>query len=400
MITQQNSINQCQNPQYHWQELLFKNCVSIRNGRDYKDIETNEGIPVIGSGGQFAYCSQTMYDGEVVFLGRKGTIDRPLYYNGPFWAVDTMFYAIPNKGFNCKFLYYLAICFPYKAISTQTALPSMTQTALKGLKVYIPEYDEQQRIVDYLDGKTKAIDARISVLEKKSDAYTRLKASVINRAVTSGLNPNVPLKDSGIEWIGMIPEHWEVKRMKELFSERKEVSQTGKEDLLSVSEYYGVARRKDKMTSDEEFESRAESLIGYKICKANDLVMNIMLAWKTGLGISDYDGIVSPAYAVYKGKGIIPHYYHYLLRTGLYVAEYKRHSKGIIDSRLRLYNDRFNNVIAIYPPLSEQQSIASYLDIKCSEIDKAIDNLCKQIEALKRLKRSLINEVVTGKRKV
>lgn len=398
MIDQCSSLSQYMNQPFHWKKYLFKNCVSIRNGSDYKDIETNEGIPVIGSGGQFAYCSQIMYEGEVIFLGRKGTIDRPLYYNGPFWAVDTMFYAIPNPGFSGKFLYYLATCFPYKAISTQTALPSMTQTALKGLEVYMPEYEEQQRIVKYLDEKTKAIDVRISVLEKKSDAYTRLKASVINRAVTRGLNPNVKLKDSGIEWIGKIPEHWEVKRMKEIFTERKEVSNTGQEDLLSVSEYYGVARRKDKMTSDEEYESRAESLVGYKICKTNDLVMNIMLAWKTGLGFSDYDGIVSPAYAVYKGKNIVPHYYHYLMRSGMYVTEYKRHSRGIIDSRLRLYNDKFCNISAIYPSIDEQQSIATYLDNKCSEIDTAIENVEKQIGALKRLKRSLINEVVTGKR--
>lgn len=172
------------------------------------------------------------------------------------------------------------------------------------------------------------------------------------------------------------------------------------EDLLSVSEYYGVARRKDKISSDDEFESRADSLVGYKLCNAGNLVINIMLAWKTGLGISDYDGIVSPAYAVYKGESIVPHYYHYLLRTGLYVAEFKRHSKGIIDSRLRLYNEKFNNISAIYPPLSEQRAIATYLDDKCSKIDLIISNLDKQISKYGDLKRSLIDEVITGKRAV
>ena len=347
--------------------------------------------------------------GDLLMASTGGGVLGKVFY---FDSDDESFYADSHvtimrdsRGRNLmKYLYY-AFSLKYDEINATLVKGSTNQTELQrnyllAYELEMPSTIEQQRIVDYLDEKTRAIDARISVLEKKSDAYTRLKASVINRAVTRGLNPNVPLKDSGIEWIGMIPEHWEVKRMKEIFSERKEVSTTGKEDLLSVSEYYGVARRKDKMTSDEECESRAESLVGYKICKANDLVMNIMLAWKTGLGISDYDGIVSPAYAVYEGKGIIPHFYHYLLRTGLYVTEYKRHSKGIIDSRLRLYNDRFNNVIAIYPPIAEQQSIATYLDTKCSEIDKAIDNIGKQIDALKRLKRSLINEVVTGKRKI
>ena len=177
------------------------------------------------------------------------------------------------------------------------------------------------------------------------------------------------------------------------------MTETGQEDLLSVSEYYGVARRIDKM-EDGEYESRADSLVGYKVCKKDDLVINIMLAWKRGLGFSDFDGIVSPAYAVYRGKDIAPHYFHYLMRTDMYVAEYKRNSKGIIDSRLRMYTDRFNNIMAIVPPLSEQQAIAAYLDEKCSKIDAATENIGKQIDALKRLKRALINEVVTGQRAV
>ena len=270
---------------------------------------------------------------------------------------------------------------------------------IKGFMFDIPSLSVQQRMVDYLDEKLAKIDERIAVLEKQKDAYARLKKSVIHQAVTRGLNPNVPLKISGVEWIGMIPEHWEVKRFKSIFSECKSVTETGQEDLLSVSEYYGIARRIDKM-EEGEYESRAESLIGYKICKKDDLVINIMLAWKRGLGFSNYDGIVSPAYAVYRGKNIVPHYFHYLMRTDMYVAEYKRNSKGIIDSRLRLYTDRFNNIIAIVPPLSEQQAIANYLDEKCAKIDAAIENIGKQIDASKRLKRALINEVITGQRVV
>lgn len=392
MIIQQNSINQCQNLQYHWQELLFKNCVSIRNGRDYKDIETNEGIPVIGSGGQFAYCSQTMYDGEVVFLGRKGTIDRPLYYNGPFWAVDTMFYAIPNKGFNGKFLYYLAICFPYKAISTQTALPSMTQTALKGLKVYIPEYDEQQRIVDYLDEKTRAIDARISVLEKKSDAYTRLKASVINRAVTRGLNPNVPLKDSGIEWIGMIPEHWEIKRYKEFITLQK--GKTPKElsyDSVGLP-YLTMDYLRDR---DGKSTVYPESVEGLLEISANEIIV-LWDGANAGEFIKSKAGYLGSTMALLLTKGISKNYLYYFLKSIERDSKYYSNGTTIphFDSGILL-----NREYPV-PPYSEQQAIANYLDAKCSEIDKAIDNIGKQIDALKRLKRSLINEVVTGKRKI
>ena len=125
-----------------------------------------------------------------------------------------------------------------------------------------------------------------------------------------------------------------------------------------------------------------------------------MLAWKRGLGFSNYDGIVSPAYAVYRGNNIIPHYFHYLLRTDRYTAEFKRNSKGIIDSRLRLYSDRFFKILSIFPPIEEQRAIADYLDEKTAEIDRNILLIGKKIESYKRLKKSLIDEVVTGKRKI
>lgn len=306
-----------------------------------------------------------------------------------------------NKAIPNFVLYYLVYYKPQLIKeSFGGTQPNVNQFKVSNIAICIPPLESQQKIITYLDTKLSEIDHQVSILTSKRDAYLRLKKSIINHAVTRGLDLNAKMKDSGIEWIGEVPEHWEVKRMKDIFFERKELSLTGEEDLLSVSEFYGVARRKDKMNSDEEFESRADSLVGYKICKAHDLVINIMLAWKTGLGISDNDGIVSPAYAVYEGRNIASHFYHYLLRSGMYVKEFKRHSKGIIDSRLRLYNDRFNNISAIYPPLPEQRAIATYLDDKCAKIDTIVSNLDKQISRYADLKRSLIDEVITGKRAV
>lgn len=306
-----------------------------------------------------------------------------------------------NKAIPNFVLYYLVYYKPQLIKeSFGGTQPNVNQFKVSNIAICIPPLESQQKIITYLDTKLSEIDHQVSILTSKRDAYLRLKKSIINHAVTRGLDLNAKMKDSGIEWIGEVPEHWEVKRMKDIFFERKELSLTGEEDLLSVSEFYGVARRKDKMNSDEEFESRADSLVGYKICKAHDLVINIMLAWKTGLGISDNDEIVSPAYAVYEGRNIASHFYHYLLRSGMYVKEFKRHSKGIIDSRLRLYNDRFNNISAIYPPLPEQRVIATYLDDKCAKIDTIVSNLDKQISRYADLKRSLIDEVITGKRAV
>ncbi|MBR3433322.1 MAG: restriction endonuclease subunit S [Bacteroidaceae bacterium] len=202
-------------------------------------------------------------------------------------------------------------------------------------------------------------------------------------------------KDSGIEWIGDIPKEWEVRRIKSIFTERTELSENGDETLLSVSEYYGVANRKDKI-EDGEFVSRAESLVGYKKCYEGDLVSNIMLAWKGSLGVTDIDGIVSPAYCVYKpSKEIFPHYYHYLFRTSLFTSIFRLFSKGIIDSRLRLYSPYFYAISTLFPPLLEQQKIAEYLDKVCGEVDELVALQEKMIEELKAYKQSVITEAVT-----
>lgn len=204
------------------------------------------------------------------------------------------------------------------------------------------------------------------------------------------------MKDSGIEWIGEIPADWEVSRIKQLFSEVNERCENGENyTLLSVSEYYGVAPKSERI-SDDDMLTHAETLDGYKICKENDLVMNIMLAWKRALGVSEYTGIVSPAYCIYRGKqNMYAKYFHYLFRTDVYANLFKQYSTGIIDSRLRLYPDKFLALKCQVPPIDTQHRIADYLDRKCSQIDAIIARQQEVIEKLKAYKLSVITEAVT-----
>lgn len=387
----------------HWEEKRIKDIAFLQSGNSITAMDFVEDgkFPVYGGNGLRGYTNTYTNEGDYVLIGRQGALCGNINYaHGKFYASEHAVVVYPKKEEITLWLGETLRTANLNRLSMTAAQPGLAVSTLNLQFIPFPPKDERIRIAKYLDKKLSEIDHQVSLLTSKRDAYLRLKKSIINHAVTHGLDPNVKMKDSGIEWIGEVPEHWEVKRMKDIFFERKELSLTGEEDLLSVSEFYGVARRKDKMNSDEEFESRADSLVGYKICKAHDLVINIMLAWKTGLGISDNDGIVSPAYAVYEGRNIASHFYHYLLRSGMYVKEFKRHSKGIIDSRLRLYNDRFNNISAIYPPLPEQRAIATYLDDKCAKIDTIVSNLDKQISRYADLKRSLIDEVITGKRAV
>lgn len=197
------------------------------------------------------------------------------------------------------------------------------------------------------------------------------------------------------EWLGAIPKHWKVLRGKYVFTEINERSKNGDEVLLSVSEYYGVKPRSEKI-SEGEFLSRAESLSGYKKCNVNDLVMNIMLAWKRGQGVSKYVGIVSPAYSVFRFfDNVYPDFMHYLFRTDLYTGHFKTRSTGVIDSRLRLYPESFFDVDVLIPSIEDQTQIAAFLDHETAKIDTLIEKQQQLIELLKEKRQAVISHAIT-----
>lgn len=202
-------------------------------------------------------------------------------------------------------------------------------------------------------------------------------------------------KESGVDWLGTIPCGWDIRRIKFIFSEINERSKNGSEELLSVSQYTGVTRKSDKL-AENDLLTNAETLEGYKKVIQGELVSNIMLAWNGSLGFSPFDGIVSPAYSVYRLLGEnIQRYFHYLLRTEVYKAEYKRRSTGVIESRLRLYTDDFFDIRCLLPPVEEQVVIANFLDQKTAQIDEAIAIKEKQITLLKERKQIIIQKAVT-----
>ena len=167
-----------------WKVVHMKRALSFNNGRDYKNIEVDEGYPVIGSGGQFAYASEYLYDGEAILFGRKGTIDKPMDINDKFWTVDTMFYATPKSNAYGRYLYYQATAMPLNKYSTQTALPSMTQTSLQNILICFPPLSEQQAIAAYLDEKCSKIDTIVANLDKQISKYADLKRSLIDEVIT------------------------------------------------------------------------------------------------------------------------------------------------------------------------------------------------------------------------
>ena len=180
--------------------------------------------------------------------------------------------------------------------------------------------------------------------------------------MTPNLHPYPAYKDSGVEWLREVPVHWEVRRLKYLLQERDTRSADGREQLLRVSQYTGVTQRKRTNDGNKPY-TRAESLIGYKYVEHSELVVNIMLAWNGSMGISQFRGIASPAYCVYRFlEGVYPWFFHYLLRSAIYKAYIKTASTGVVDSRLRLYTDDLYRLYALVPPFPEQTAIVRFLD--------------------------------------
>jgi type I restriction enzyme S subunit len=199
-----------------------------------------------------------------------------------------------------------------------------------------------------------------------------------------------------IDWHKLIPEHWQVFRIKNLFDEIDERSVDGSEELLSVSHYTGVTKKRDALESEDDFISNAKTLVGYKKVAKNDLVSNIMLAWNGSLGISKYEGITSPAYCVYRIKGNNnPDYFGYLFSTALMKGDFRKKSFGIIDSRLRLYSDKFFSLFSAVPPRDEQDAIVEHIRNQSEKITHFIQKKKAFIELLKEQRQGVINNAVT-----
>ena len=265
--------------------------------------------------------------------------------------------------------------------------------------VALPSYIEQTAIANFLDTKTTQIDEAIAIKEQQIALLNERKQILIQQAVTQGLDPTVPMKDSGVEWIGKIPEHWIVKRAKYLFNEIDERSVNGDEELLSVSHITGVTPRSEKNVNM----FMAEDYSGSKTCEKNDLVFNIMWAWMGALGVSDRRGIVSPSYGVFRAKAestFNPIFLEYLLKSTNYIEHYNKVSTGLHSSRLRFYGHMFFDMEMGFPSFEEQNYIIEHVQKESDVIDKALSLQEQQIEALKEYKTTLINSAVTGKIKV
>lgn len=303
----------------------------------------------------------------------------------------------PSSVLHNKYLFYWLYATRQEIINLSSGggQPNVNQEKIASLKVSTPNYELQIQIANFLDHETAKIDILIEKQQQLIKLLKEKRQAVISHAVTKGLNPNAKMRDSGVEWLGEVPEHWEVLTTKRFFSLECHPAPVNNDmELLSVYTDIGVRPRKEL----EQKGNKASTTDGYWLVKKDDLIVNKLLAWMGAIGYSDYDGVTSPAYDVLRKRyGLNTKFYHYLFRTKLAQSEFKRWSRGIMEMRLRLYFEELGKIPMPFPPEKEQDEIVVEIEKLETKYDEIINKATSQIELLQERRTALISAAVTGK---
>lgn len=339
--------------------------------------------------GDVAYNKMRAWQGAIGASKYRGIIS-------PAYVVQR-----PRGGMDARYVHYLfrTPAFAKEAERCSYGITSdmwsLRPEHFKLIYSCLPPSSEQSAIVRYLDYVDRRVRRLVRAKRKLISLLNERKQAIIHQAVTRGLDPDVPMKDSGVDWLGEVPKHWNMLRAKYLYREVDERSSTGDEELLSVSHITGVTPRKKNV-----YMFLAKSNVGHKICRPGDLAINTMWAYMGALGVAHQIGLVSPSYGVYRPKDpgrMNPEYFDVLLRTSSYTSEYLCRSTGITSSRLRLYPEAFLKIPLVCPPIKEQEAISAHLKSETAGIEHAIGRTNREIELLQEYRTRLVADVVTGK---
>lgn len=385
----------------HWKVTRLKFLAKIKNGQDYKHVEAENGFPVMGSGGQFTFSTEFMFDQPSVLLGRKGTIDKPLFIDEPFWTVDTMYYTDVQKDIDVKYFYYLAKTILFDRYSTNTALPSMTQENLNNFEFSIAcDFDERLAIRKFLDYETAKIDTLIAKQEKLIELLKEKRQAVISHAVTKGLNPNVAMKDSGVEWLGEVPEHWSVSALG-YYS----YLNTGATPDRSNSNYWegdvpwiktGEVRYDTIFSAEESITDLALKQTSVQLSPPGTLLMAMY-----GQGITRGRVALLGVSATYNQAcvAINPNskVWNEYLKLFFMAAYHAIRDGGNETSQMNLNADIVKKFKITIPPLDEQHQIVGNLNKEIPKIDSLIEKAESVIKLMQERRTAVISAAVTGK---
>lgn len=380
----------------HWQKIKVKYLVSMQSGNaiESEAIAPVGEYPVYGGNGLRGYTNEFTHEGEHILIGRQGALCGNVNYaSGKFWATEHAIVATPRAEFNTHWLGETLSAMNLNQYSQSAAQPGIAVEVIANLEIAVPSIAEQRIIALKLTKETDRIDLLIEEKKRLIVLLGEKRRALIARAITQGLNRGAHRRDSGIVWLGEIPKNWKIERAKWLFTERDIRSDTGEEELLSVSHLTGVTSRAEKNVNM----FMAESMEGYKRCEAGDLVINTLWAWMGAMGVARQPGIVSPAYNVYQPvPELDPEYVDLLVRTPRFAEEITRYSKGVWSSRMRLYPEGLYEAWLPVPPKDEQQAITAHIQAETKKIDDFAKATERTIALLQERRSALISAAVTG----
>lgn len=281
----------------------------------------------------------------------------------------------------------------FNALGDAGVRSNLNSKDLLELSIPFPTFDEQQQIADFLDRECGKIDGLKADIQAQIDTLEQYKRSVITEAVTHGLNPSAPMKDSGIPWVGKTPEYWKVGRIGGLYELRNQ--KVSDKDFMPLSvTMKGILPQLETAAKTNDGDNR-------KLVRVGDFAINSRSDRRGSCGISDYDGSVSLINTILKPRNRMnAKYYNWLFHTPMFADEFYKWGHGIVDDLWTTNWSEMKRISIPLPPLDEQQEIADYLDNKCAEIEQIIADKKTQIETLDGYKKSLIYEYITGKKEV
>ena len=403
-----------------WKIVQLKYCTDCLDGKRVPidaSLRKSGIYPYWGAGKIMDYVDDYIFDERLVLLGEDGApfFDdfRPVSHliDGKIWVNNHIHVLRTKDNVVDSYLVHALNSVDYHEYINGSILNKLTQSNMNRIKIPLPSYIEQQAIANYLDEKCSKIDEIIAEAKASIDEYKTFKQALIAEITTNGLNKNIDFCETNFAWMGKIPSHWELKPFKYILNERNEKNNPIKStERLSLSIDKGITLYAEKTTNLDRFK---DDFTAYKLAYKGDLVMNSMNMIVGASGVSDYFGCVSPVYYTYfdnEPDHITAKYCEYLFRSRMLMRVLRSLGRGIhhIDRgddrvntcRLKVSRDDLRTLVLPVPPLCEQRDIVSFLDKRTTEIDSLISEKESLINDLEAYKKSLIYEVVTGKRRV
>ncbi|MEY2342766.1 restriction endonuclease subunit S [Acidithiobacillus sp. IBUN Pt1247-S3] len=382
-----------------WDVTKLKRLASLQSG-DFitgVSIQENGVYPVYGGNGLRGYCDTFTHDGFYALVGRQGALCGNVNYaDGKFWASEHAVVVSPYQPTSVLWLGELLSAMNLGQYSISSAQPGLSVERIGDLRIPIPPEIERRSIAAFLDRETGKIDALIGAQRRLIELLREKRQAVISHAVTKGLDPDAPMKDSGVEWLGMVPDEWGVSCIRRIFEICKRIAGEEGYDILSITQR-GI-QIKNIESGDGQLSMDYSK---YQIVDVGDFAMNHMDLLTGYVDVSPFFGVTSPDYRVFrfkKEKSFSAKFFLYIFQNAYKQKIFFPYGQGSAQlGRWRLPADEFNSFSLPVPPLPEQKVIAAFLDRETAKMDDLITKAEQAITLLQERRSALISSVVTGK---